>query len=205
MHLSKKQLLQLCTGIYLFLPLVLFYIGRYFKSNYFLDNYRLAPALQGNTLQFVGIFLIFSCFIAVLYFLWTTLISWTNTQKTISSILLFLFPIAVSIILGLAYLDLKLWEPKERSTGVYPIPNSSKYLNSIVVEKGKLFKSEPIFIKTLLFTRQAFSPIMKKVGETDCPIERIEPKSSSIQVIFADPPKTEADSILQSCELINVY
>ena len=100
MKLTQQQLLSLLAVVYLLLPAVFFAIGQYFKSEAFLAHYRLAPLLQHGTLKIVVIVLIYSCFVAVIYFLWTVLVRWTTAQKTVISILLFLFPLVVGIVLG---------------------------------------------------------------------------------------------------------
>lgn len=203
MKLTKQQLLSLLAVVYLLLPAVFFAIGQYFKSEAFLAHYRLAPLLQHGTLKIVAIVLIYSCFVAVIYFLWTVLVRWTTAQKTVISILLFLFPLVVGIVLGLAFLDLKIGKPKENELLVQPIPNSNKTLHVWVLEKSRFFKDEPEFKKTLLFTHQAFSPIMIKQGEYDCPVSDVKKGNSSLEVQF-EAMLLENDST-STCQSVVFY
>jgi hypothetical protein len=204
MKLSKQQLLSFLAAVYLVLPVLFFSIGRYFKSEAFLAQYRLAPMLQHGTLKIVAIVLIYSCLVAVLYFLWTVLVRWTTAQKTVISILLFLFPLVVGIVLGLAFLEIKIGEAKEKELIVQPIPNSNKTLHVWVLEKSRFFKDKPEFKKTLLFTHQRYSPLMHKLGEYECVVSDIKSGTSSLQVVFESATIEESDSLL-NCKLVVVY
>ncbi len=204
MKLSKQQLLSLLAVVYLLLPAVFFAIGQYFKSEAFLAHYRLAPLLQHGTLKIVAIVLIYSCFVALLYFLWTVLQPQSSAQKTVISILLFLFPLVVGLVLGLAFLDIKIGEPKEHEIVAQPIPNSNKTLHVYVLEKSRFFKEKPDFKKTLLFTHQSYSPVMLKLGEYDCPISDVKKGNSSLQVQFEARTTAESDSLI-ACEAVVVY
>lgn len=205
MRFSSKQRRQWVTGLFLVLPVLFFYLGQYFYSDAFLARFRLVSFLQNGGLQGIAIVLVITLFIATLYYLWNTLKTWTNGQKIVSSVLLFLYPIVVLGVLSLVHFDLKLWEAKEEQIEVTHIPNSGKYLHIIQVTQPGLFRKQPIFDKTILCKRYWFSPVMKIVGEYDCIRESITPGAGSVQVNFYQAEVVEGDSLEVGCQPVIVY